>query len=300
MASCRPAASPYWQLQQGDPYGSANCAAYAGAAAIAFETCGARTPTGRTIRAQSSEPIPDPASPGLNLAQLASVMIGQYGIAPAVHIDAPWQEFVDASMAGHGCVISIGYDPIRRSVYRGSRVFTGGHAFFEAQKLFTYDPLADGRLLGQGYRAFTGPAYYPAELLKTAAGQLPIPTSSGGIRRAGYGRVWYLRMPTAHPLTVTPPPGREEPLDATRQKPVAVCTVRAGGTVYADPDRHTVLYTAWGGGTRIQLYSRPTHPVQADGKAALAAIRIDKAGGPAEDLHVAYVGDDLISAVALA
>lgn len=92
-------------------------------------------------------------------------------------------------------------------------------------------------------------------------------------------------------------PGKDEDLNPTTQKPVAVCDVRSGGTLYAKEDRSVIVSHDWGGGDGIQLFSRPVVKKLADGRAGLAAIRVDTLSGPAEELHVYYVGDDLISNV---
>lgn len=64
-----------YQLVASDPYGPKNCTAYATARAINAATLGGLVVTGRQVRALSSEPVPDPASPGLNLAQAVAVSI---------------------------------------------------------------------------------------------------------------------------------------------------------------------------------------------------------------------------------
>jgi len=64
-----------YQLIASDPYGGKNCTAYALARAINAATLGGLIVSGRQVRALSSEPVPDPASPGLNLAQAVAVSI---------------------------------------------------------------------------------------------------------------------------------------------------------------------------------------------------------------------------------
>lgn len=91
----------------------------------------------------------------------------------------------------------------------------------------------------------------------------------------------------------------EEDMDAKRFKPVAVCAVQGGGALYADPDRTTLISPNFAGGPTIQLYALPSVPVEANGKAALAMIRLDRLSGPAEDLYDGYVGVDLISDIRL-
>src|SRR6187200_3295282 len=56
-----------------DPYWQFNCAAYALARATNAATLGGLKISGKEVRALSSEPVPDPNSPGLNNAQLVAV-----------------------------------------------------------------------------------------------------------------------------------------------------------------------------------------------------------------------------------
>jgi hypothetical protein len=56
-----------------DPYGKFNCTAYAAARAIDAATLGGLKIDGETIRALSNEPVPNPDSPGLNIAQVVAV-----------------------------------------------------------------------------------------------------------------------------------------------------------------------------------------------------------------------------------
>lgn len=60
-----------------DPHWQVNCTAYCGAMLVDDATIGGLVGiTGRWIRAHSSEPNPDPNSPGLNIGQVRSVMTG--------------------------------------------------------------------------------------------------------------------------------------------------------------------------------------------------------------------------------
>jgi len=61
------------QLVSSDPYGKYNCSAYCLARAINAATLGGVVVTGRLVRELSSEPIPAPGSPGLNISQLVTV-----------------------------------------------------------------------------------------------------------------------------------------------------------------------------------------------------------------------------------
>lgn len=61
------------QLNAGDRFGKYNCSAYCLALAMVDVTAGGVDIDGATVRAESTEPIPDPRSPGLNIAQLDKV-----------------------------------------------------------------------------------------------------------------------------------------------------------------------------------------------------------------------------------
>lgn len=60
----------YQQLIVGGPTGPVDCTAHGGAWVTDAHTKGAIKLSGRAIRLASSEPIPDPASPGLNVGQV--------------------------------------------------------------------------------------------------------------------------------------------------------------------------------------------------------------------------------------
>ena len=90
----------------------------------------------------------------------------------------------------------------------------------------------------------------------------------------------------------------EEMFDPRRHVPVAVCTVAAGGTVYADPDRQTVLIESWPGQVAVGLYAMPRSVGGVP--APLVPIRIDLLGPGAEDLRVGWIGVDKVSAIRLA
>lgn len=61
------------QLTPTDKYGRFNCSAYCLALAMTNVTAGGMSITGEIVREESTEPIPDPGSPGLNIRQLDQV-----------------------------------------------------------------------------------------------------------------------------------------------------------------------------------------------------------------------------------
>ena len=72
--SYRPSPAHYYQLAE--PHtGRYDCTAYVAAWLADFETSGATKLTGRAVRLASTEPIPDPASPGLSLSQVDAAVL---------------------------------------------------------------------------------------------------------------------------------------------------------------------------------------------------------------------------------
>lgn len=194
--------APFYQLRQGDPHGGKNCAAYSLAAGLRFDSCGATRVTGRSVRALSSEPVPDPKSPGLTHEQLAEVA-AKFGVTLAVHRGMPWDEVDQARDEGYGVLLAINYAPVRTTPYAGQLNFTGNHELLLLPGL-DFDPLADGRLLPGGHHAFKGPGQYPELLLRQAAGDLVLKVSSDGtvLKRLGQGRAYAAIFP--HPHLATP------------------------------------------------------------------------------------------------
>lgn len=78
----------------------------------------------------------------------------------------------------------------------------------------------------------------------------------------------------------------DDVIDPAKDLPVATATVAPGGTLYADPERKTVLVKSWVGGTNIGVYAQ---------RGPLTAIRIDTLSGPAEHLIVAWIGTDKVT-----
>lgn len=73
--ACRTFHKHMTQRVSSDPHWEVNCTAYCGAMMAYDATAGGMIGvTGRYIRAKSSEPNPDPNSPGLNILQVRSVL----------------------------------------------------------------------------------------------------------------------------------------------------------------------------------------------------------------------------------
>jgi hypothetical protein len=185
-------ADPSFQIGAGST-GPYDCTAHSASDAIDHATCGAKDPGGRTIRLQSSEPIPDPRSPGLNLPQVADVARDHYGVYLDVHIGArkvAWTEYERRRLAGQGAIIQVDYGPIADSRFDAGRGFRGGHAMFETIHA-TYDPLADGRAAGV-FKAPASGVVYDRAVMKQAAAKLVTRRDDLGraIERVGEGFVW--------------------------------------------------------------------------------------------------------------
>lgn len=186
---CRPTIWP-GQLTSGDPNGGVNCAAYAFAKGIEFDTCGAVQITGARVRQLTNEPIPDPGSPGLHHGQLRDVA-AKFGIRLDVLNGAPWDEIRDLGR-DRAILLAVNYRPIQFTSFSGQRTFSGNHELLLLPQRFTYDSLCDGRL-SNGVRVFRGPAIYPESLLMQAAGSFP------GV---GFGRANVAVFPHRHPFVL--------------------------------------------------------------------------------------------------
>lgn len=90
-----------------------------------------------------------------------------------------------------------------------------------------------------------------------------------------------------------PAPVQEDDVNEATEVPAAVCDIASGGTLYTTQNRGAVLIRNWGGADNVGLYSLPTR-AKVGTKAALARIRVDMAGGGAQDLRSAWVGVDKI------
>lgn len=165
-------------------YGPFDCTANSAAMAIDYASCGTVRLTGAQVRAQSSEPKPDPDSPGLNLPQVAAVA-AKHGIYFDVRIGSravAWSEYEARRIAGQGCLGQLLYLPISKTFLDAGGGFKGNHAWFET-RLSTYEPLADGRR--PGIHKYDGRSYPRGLVLQSMAslniggGDTPLP-----------GRVW--------------------------------------------------------------------------------------------------------------
>lgn len=222
------------QLQSGGSTGPYDCTAWAASRAIAFATCGGKVPSGRTIRLLSSEPKPNPASPGLNLPQVAAVAQDDFGVHFDVHVGSrrvSFAEYERRRLAGQGCIIQLDYSPIASSRYDAGRGFTGGHAMFESHST-TIDSLADGR--ASGVWRYDG-TVYPRDLMRRAAGLLQV----GGGQTVPDGFVWAAFTKDVVPYyRASVPAGRVLLYEVTNGRIVRRVSQNTGGfSAFASPPR---------------------------------------------------------------
>lgn len=131
------------QIVSADKYGSVNCTAYSAAMAIDRATLGGVRVTGATVRAASNEPIPDPASPGLNLPQIVAVAF-KWHVELVNRTGAPWSSLLAALREGRGLVLGGDYDQMGTWSCQAS--FRGDHAIYVNHisgdgDLYVMDPL---------------------------------------------------------------------------------------------------------------------------------------------------------------
>jgi hypothetical protein len=186
----RPVASKFFQIQGSDPHGGDNCTAAAAAAAAAYDSCGAVNLTAKQIRAASTEPEPDPVSPGLNLVQVRDAIrkLSDGAVELTIFTGAAaldWDEYEKRRRAGHAFITQINYTPITESPFVADPGFKRGHAILETPES-TYDPLADGRR--PGIFKHDG-RLYPRDLIKEAAGEM-VTRKGPPVRKVGFGKVW--------------------------------------------------------------------------------------------------------------
>jgi hypothetical protein len=115
---------------------------------MAFDraTLGGVNVSGRLVRLASSEPVPDKASPGLNLGQVINV-----GFKWHIDLDnrtgAPWGSVIAALKAGRGVILQGDYDQLAGFSCQAS--FKGDHAVYVNHvtgdgDLYWMDPLCAG------------------------------------------------------------------------------------------------------------------------------------------------------------
>lgn len=179
--------TPQLQLeyQWGGKYGGANCNACSGGQLAQIASCGKYLFTGAQVRAASNEPIPDPASPGLNHTQTKNAIYKLSGgkIDLIVLNDYTFDYAKRRALAGAPFDLSIKRSVLVNAGYGFGNSFGGGHditVFVVDGKVHFADPL-------------TGVHEGDWSVLKRAAGELVIDPKTG--KQAGFGRAWVMFGP---------------------------------------------------------------------------------------------------------
>lgn len=120
----------YQQLNNGDPHGPVNCTAWCGAWLVDASSDGRITTTGEKVRAASSEPKPDPSSPGLNLPQVDAAVFrltrGRVSLDTRVgYSSANAQARI---IDGRWAIVQVNRGVLVKAGDNGANDFTGGHA----------------------------------------------------------------------------------------------------------------------------------------------------------------------------
>lgn len=174
--------------------GWANCTAFVAAMGAEFDS-GVKL-TGTQVRQESSEPVPDPRSPGLDLSQIAAVL-GRHGIDLDVERGIAFDDLDDMRRAGHAIGLQLDYGPIQHTTFSGDPMFGDGHIVLWLPSGDVFDPLDDGRRPGIA----KSPVRIPVELLREAAGKLVLDAAG---RTVGLGKAYAGIFPTAHPVGGVP------------------------------------------------------------------------------------------------
>lgn len=181
--------------RDGGPYQWLNCNCAVTGAQIAFETGGAKHPSGSQVRVfvRNADGSPDRVG-GTTPAQVVDAAKRGFGVtldARNMDFDVAWSL---AQSDRYAIGFSISYGPISGTKYDGSPGFRGNHQILVSGGL-VYDPLADGRRAGIP----TAPERWPKELVRRAAGALNV--ALDGYRALGEGRaiVVIAEAPTVKP-----------------------------------------------------------------------------------------------------
>lgn len=206
--TCTSDFEPRFQAQNpaisGDKYGWENCAAYAGAEAASYSTCGAVNVTGAQVRASTNEPIPDPASPGLNIIQVTDAL-AKFGVTVTPFTRMSWADVTALRAQGHAFSLCGQYSVLRTTKFSGDPNFYGGHQVYYPPSGKTQDPLCDGRRAG--IYKYHGEVY-PDDLMERFCGAFRVLVAGHetdiGI---GWAQGFYT---TSHPAGVPTPEPPEE------------------------------------------------------------------------------------------
>ncbi len=200
--TCTSDFSPAFQAQSpavsGYRYGWSSCAAFVGAMAHDYAACGNPHYTGAQVRNQTNEPIPDPASPGLTITQVANAL-AKLGTPVTTFARLAWSDVEHLIDTGHYVSLCGKYSVIRPTAFSGDPNFYGNHQIGIPPGWEAQDPLCDGRRAG--IYKYQHEAY-PRDLLRRFAGAFvvtyrhPDGSTYGAPIGLGYAQGFYT---VAHP-----------------------------------------------------------------------------------------------------
>jgi hypothetical protein len=207
--------------------GWTNCTAFVAAMGAEFDSGIAIT--GTQVRRESTEPIPDPGSPGLSLSQVARVL-RQHGTTIDVETPIDFDDVDAARRTGHAIGLQLNYGPIRTTEFSGDRNFDKGHIVLWLPSGEVFDPLDDHRRNDIA----KAPVLIPTNLLREAAGRLVIDAATG--RTVGLGKAYAAIFPHRHPAD------HPAPADVASTPPATVLTF--GATASGAGDYEVVVPAA--------------------------------------------------------
>ncbi len=209
MTTCTSEYSPPFSPQNpaisGYRFGWSSCAAFVGSYAANYASCGVIHPTGAQVRNATSEPIPDPKSPGLTVTQVANAL-AKLGVPVTTFARFSWGTVTELVTAGHYVSLCGGYSVIRPTRFTGDPNFYGNHQIGVPPGWEAQDPLTDGRRAGI-YQYHHEP--YPQTLLRQFAGafRLTYTRPDGSRYTVPIGDGWAQGFYTAaHPTPIPVPP----------------------------------------------------------------------------------------------
>jgi hypothetical protein len=215
--------------------GWTNCTAFVAAMGAEFDA-GVRL-TGTEVRAESNEPVPDAASPGLNLRQVKKVL-RTHGVKLDVATPIDFDDLDEVRRAGHAVALQLSYRPIRKTEFSGDPTFEGGHVVLWLPNGDVFDPLDDGRRKGIA----RAPVRIPTELLRRAAGKLVLNRKG---RIVGVGSAYAGIFPTVHAAGGGAPSGVVLAFGATADQTgeyrVVVATALVRSSPAGVPDQANVV-----------------------------------------------------------
>jgi len=202
--------------------GWANCTAFVAAMGAEFDS-GVRI-TGTQVRKESTEPVPDSNSPGLNLSQVKAVL-AKHGVRMDVRCPIDFDHLDELRRDGHAIALQVDYSPFLGQPFAGSKDFDDGHIVLWLPNDNVFDPLDDGRFKGIA----KAPVRIPRATLRKAAGMLETDAKTHatvGLGRA-YAGVFHQKHPSGVVPQTTPAKGFEGPAATDFRVVVDVAFVRS-------------------------------------------------------------------------